>query len=104
MHVHAFMEKPSSVLISFPKQLIFISNFPHPGFLMCQGQRRKAVTLVLLPLECDTCPEVSGHLSVLLSPSSYYSLNDRPVNRDMRYWGKEQRLYSESQQTKMMVD
>ena len=39
---------------------------------------------------------------MLPSPSSYCSLHDRPINQN--YWGKKQKLYFESQQTKKMVD
>ena len=44
------------------------------------------------------------HMVLLPSPSSYCSLNDRPTDRDMSCWDKEQRLYLESQQMEKMVN
>lgn len=40
----------------------------------------------------------------LPGPSSYCSLHDKPISREMSCWGKEKWLYSESRQTKNMVD
>ena len=45
------------------------------------------------------------HITILfLSPSSYCFPHNRQVNQEMNGWGKEQQLYSKSQQTEKMVD
>lgn len=63
----AYTGKARSDLISWPEQLIFISSYPQPGFLLCWGQKRNMEISVLLPLTCNTCPEDTAHLGVQIS-------------------------------------
>ena len=41
-------------------------------------------------------------LATSLSPSSYCSPDNRPINQEISYWDKEQRPYSESWQMEKM--
>ena len=48
--------------------------------------------------------ERGGFSLLLLSPGSYCSLRDRPINEVTKHWDKQYQLYSKSQQTEKMVD
>ena len=44
------------------------------------------------------CSVVCSRADILLSAGLYCSLHNRPINWEIKRWGKEEQLYSESQQ------
>jgi len=72
--------KEANQYINQLPQLIFINNFLQPGFPMCQNQGKNAMISVLLPLACDTDPEVSGHLSIVTESRPILDPACRAVN------------------------